>query len=40
MQCEECGLMLESVDDSQTEHIGRHPIFFCEKHKQLNFIEV
>lgn len=38
MQCEECGLLLDSVDESQTEHIGRYRILFCEKHKPFEFL--
>jgi hypothetical protein len=39
--CGTCGLLLESVDDSQVEKGGRfsNPEYFCEKHKPLIFIE-
>lgn len=35
MQCEECGLLLDSVDESQTEKIGRYRISYCEAHKPI-----
>lgn len=41
MQCSECGLLLDSVDESQIEKYGRFskPDFYCEAHKPLHFIE-
>jgi|FLOH01.1.fsa_nt_gi hypothetical protein len=37
MQCETCGLMLESIDDSQIVRGGRFskPEIFCDRHKPL-----
>lgn len=41
MQCGTCGLMLDSIDDSQIEKGGRFskPEYFCEAHKPIQFIE-
>jgi len=42
MQCEICGLILDSVDDSQTErdsHLGVTSVkFYCEAHKPVEII--
>jgi hypothetical protein len=37
MQCDTCGLMLESIDDSQIIRGGRlsHPYVFCDRHKPI-----
>ncbi len=40
MQCEECGLLLDSVDESQTEYIGGIRVTYCEKHKPIEFVVV
>ena len=41
MQCDTCGLLLESVDDSQIVKGGKFskPEYFCEAHKPINFID-
>ena len=41
MQCGTCGLLLESVDDTQIEKFGvfSKPEYYCEKHKPITFIE-
>lgn len=40
MQCNTCGLLLESVDDSQVERHSKFvpPTIYCEKHKPVEFI--
>lgn len=37
MRCKDCGLSLESVDDTQIEYHGKHerPEFYCEAHKPI-----
>jgi hypothetical protein len=41
MQCGTCGLLLDSVDESQVIKGGRYSEieYFCEKHKPITFIE-
>jgi len=39
MYCGDCGVPLESVDDSQIERIGKFIKYFCERHKPINFVE-
>jgi hypothetical protein len=40
MQCDICGTLMESVDDTQIERHGRfsRPTIYCETHKPLQFI--
>ncbi len=40
MQCDTCGLLLDSVDESQVERRSRwkNPILYCEAHKPIDFI--
>ena len=40
MHCDTCGLLLDSVDESQIEKHGKYskPIIYCETHKPLHFI--
>jgi len=40
MQCKECGLLLDSVDDTQIVKRGKYARieYFCEKHKPLGLV--
>lgn len=40
MQCKECGLLLDSVDDTQIVKRSKYARveYFCEKHKPLGLV--